>query len=313
MRFAKWLCFLLLPFMAALDAGEEKFVDVGELRFWCETFGKSEDPALLLVMGSGGQGIMWPTEFCERLTQEGFFVIRYDNRDTGLSSSIDYAKNPYSLMDLGSDAIGILDSLNIQKAHVVGASMGGSIATLLGAHFPDRLETMVLMLATSDLSTVLDPTDNNPTLLPKPKPEFLDWMREKLEILAKTESREERINLYVDNARICNGSKANFDEESVRQLTSQIMDRTQNLQGLNNHFLAMGASLKQLKAALPLITVPTLVLNGTEDPIFSVEHGQDLAKSIPGAKLILLENMGHNCNPVFYDDVIRAIKEHAQK
>lgn len=145
------------------------YIHFGEVHLWYETFGKKENPTLLLIMGGGCQGIMWPTALCERLAEEGFFVIRYDHRDMGLSSFIDYEKNPYDLMDLSRDAIEILDALEIRKAKIVGISMGGLIATILGAYFSDRIDSIVPIAITSDFSTFLDPSENNTSPLPKPK------------------------------------------------------------------------------------------------------------------------------------------------
>ena len=116
-----------------LQAFEQKVVQTNGLEFWTESFGKKENPALLLIMGSGSQGIQWPQKFCEQLANKGYFVIRYDHRDVGLSSTIDYQKTPYTLLDMGKDAISILDSYGIKKAHIVGFSMGGPIALLIGS------------------------------------------------------------------------------------------------------------------------------------------------------------------------------------
>jgi len=284
------------------------YIHIGEVHLWYETFGKKGDPALLLIMGGGCQGIMWPTALCERLTKEGFFVIRYDHRDMGLSSSIDYEKKPYDLMDLSRDAIGILDALEIKKAKVVGISMGGLIATLLGAYFPDRIDSIVPIAITSDFSTFLDPSANNLSPLPKPKKECLDYLNYVLAMIDKVATKEEKVALYVRGWEILNGPETYFDKELYQQLITQSMDRMRYPQGYNNQTSAMSSSLKKLNEALSLIQVPTHIIHGTQDPFFSIEHGEELVKSIHGAQLFLFKGMGHNLNPLFYDDLIRVIK-----
>jgi len=306
-----FLC-LFLCWGSFLFAGHEPTFNIERVHIWYETFGKKEDPALLLIMGGGCQGIIWPTTLCNRLAQQGFFVIRYDHRDIGFSSSIDYEKNPYDLMDLAKDAIGILDDLQIRKAKVVGISMGGLIATLLGAHFSDRIDSIVLLATTSDFSTFLDPSENNPSSLPKPKKECLEYLNYTLAKLDLVSTKEEKIALYLRGWEILNGAETDFDKNLYRQLITESIDRMQYSQGYNNQTLAMKASLKKLKEALPLIDVPTCIIHGTQDPFFSIEHGEALAKSIYGAQLFLFKGMGHNLNPLFYDDLIQVIANQIQ-
>lgn len=300
---------LSLLFCGSFLYAENKltYIDVKDVRLWYETFGKKEDPALLLIMGGGCQGIMWPTALCERLAQNGFFVIRYDHRDMGLSSFIDYEKSPYDLMDLANDAIGILDALQIQKAEVVGISMGGLIATLLGAHFPDRIDSIVLIAITSDFSTFLDPSDKNPSLLPKPKKECLEYLNYTLARLDQVTTKEDKVALFVRGWEILNGTETYFDRELYQQLITESMGRMQYPQGYDNQTSAMRASLKQLNEALILIQVPTHIIHGTQDPFFSLEHGEELLKSIPEAQISFFKGMGHNLNPLFYDDLIQVI------
>jgi pimeloyl-ACP methyl ester carboxylesterase len=304
-----FLAFFLCCGSFLLGQTEDTYVKVGDISLWYETFGKKEDPAVLLIAGSGCQGIMWPIEFCERLAHEGFFVIRYDHRDMGLSSQIDYKKNPYDLMDLAKDAIGILDGLQIQKARVVGHSMGGLIATLIGAHFPNQAQSIILMTITSDFSTLLNPTEDNPSSLPKPKKECLAYLNYAQQKIDQIPTLEEKVALLVHGWEILNGSKIAFDKELYEELVTQSFQRMQNPQGNHNQTLAMTASLQQLKEALPLIQVPTHVVHGTEDPFFSVEHGEALAKAIPRAQLSFFKGMGHCLNSHFYDDLIQVVKK----
>ncbi|MBA3814177.1 MAG: alpha/beta hydrolase [Alphaproteobacteria bacterium] len=163
-----------------LAAFEQKVIQTNGLEFWTETFGKRENPALVLIMGSGGQGLLWPQKFCEELADKGgFFVIRYDNRDVGLSSTIDYQKSPYTLLDMAKDAVAILDDYDIRKAHVVGMSMGGPIAMLMEAHFPDRVASLTLMATTSDMRSNFAALQGKPSPSPlsPPQPVIVEWVK----------------------------------------------------------------------------------------------------------------------------------------
>ncbi len=295
--------------MAPLSAGQEAYVHVGELRLWCESFGEKEDPAILLIMGAGTQGIFWPTAFCERLANQGFFVLRYDHRDVGLSSPVDYEQTPYDLMDLTKDAVGILDAFAIPKAHIVGASMGGCITALFGAYFPDRAFTLTPMITSCDLGTVVDPTE--PSSLPKPDQDCMNYLNETLVIMSSMENKE-KIDRLVEGWMIYSGGKAHFDYDLYSKLVSQSLDRIPNPSHAENHFPAIKASLDTHKASLSMIHVPTLVIHGTSDPIFSVEHGEELARRITGAKLIFAEGMGHAILPFYYEQLIQAITSHAR-
>ncbi len=126
-------------------------VQTNGLELWTESFGDNKHPTILLIMGSGSQGVLWPQSFCEQLALQGYYAIRYDHRDTGLSSSIHYQDHPYTLLDLAKDALGILDYYQIEQAHLVGASMGGSVSMLLAAHYPERVASLALLMSTMDL------------------------------------------------------------------------------------------------------------------------------------------------------------------
>jgi pimeloyl-ACP methyl ester carboxylesterase len=263
-------------------------------------------------MGAGTQGIMCPTEFCHRLASKGFFVIRYDHRDTGCSSAVNFEASPYDLMDLARDAIGLLDHLHIPKAHILGASMGGSVATLLGAYFPERVLTLMPMMATSDIGVVFD-DEYAKSSLPRPKIEYLNWLKEVMAALGHGSTPEQKIEALLKGWRIENGTRTPFDEKLHRELIVESFLRTKHPGSVRNHALAIKRSLTQLKTALPLVKAPTLVLSGTDDPVFSVEHGQHLADSISCGKVHFFEGMGHNFNPLFYDPVIEAISHHVSE
>lgn len=290
----------------------ESFATAGKVRLWCETFGEKKDPALLLIMGSGGQGILWPTDFCEGLAKSGLYVIRYDHRDTGLSSLIDYKNEPYSLQDMADDAIAIFDHLQIDKAHIVGASLGASISTLLAAHSPHRLHTAVLLMASSDVRHVFGSEYASLSSLPKPKPHYLQWLANYLQALSNNATEDEKLSLMIQGARLCNGTMFAFDEAQYLQLRKLMMARCSATQGTQHHLCAAKASLDELLTAPQKIKVPTLIVHGDEDPIFPVEHAEHLAKAITGAKLRIIAGMGHALNAALSERLTQMIVDHVK-
>jgi pimeloyl-ACP methyl ester carboxylesterase len=306
-------CFLLIlasffvSFSSMLQALEPKVVQVNDLMFWTETFGNKKDPALLLIMGNGGQGLLWPQEFCEKLSEKGYFVIRYDNRDVGLSDSVDFNKNPYTLLDMAKDANGILDHYQIKKAHIIGASMGGEIATLFAAHFPTKVQTLTLMCTSSDMRSVFDTLEGKPSnsSLSKPKEAYLAWV--KSYVLNMPKSLEGKLEKFVEGGRILNGSKAPFDEVLYRELGMQSFIRTKNPDSVRNHSLAMKQSYDLHEKSFAKIKVPTLILHGDEDPIFGVDHAYALNKAIANSKLVIIPSLGHAATPHFFEDFSKNI------
>lgn len=290
----------------------QKVIQAKGLQFWTETFGKKEDPAILLIMGSGAQGLLWHQKFCEKLADKGFFVIRYDNRDVGLSSLIDYDKTSYDLMDMTKDAIAILDDYGIQKAHVVGASMGGMIATLLGGNFPECTASLTLMMTTPDVRANLAAIQGKESTSPlsSPKPAFLTWIKSYLTTPPKT--LEDQLERNIEGMRLLNGSTFLFDEALYRQLTLQGFLRTRHLENSFHHVKAMETSHVLQAKAFDKIKAPTLILQGDEDPIFALDHGEALKKAIPHAQLEVIPGMGHVLNTHLYDTLAEKIQEIAK-
>ena len=292
---------------------------VNGINLWYESFGDKKVPAILLIMGNSAQGIMWPEDFCQSLAEKKRYVIRFDNRDTGLSTCIDYNKDPYDLFDLAKDALGLLDALQINKVHIVGLSMGGSIAQLLAIHHADRILSITSMMSSPDLSVKNDAFQGKDTTnakLPPPKKEFVAAVID----LNKTqpESRQEKIKTVVANWRLANGTKAQFDESYWQQLIETAMQREEsnpdakNLKFANqsNHSKAQMATTEPNLNTLKLISVPTLVIHGSEDPVFPPPHAVTVADTVPNGKLLLIDNMGHALNPIFFEKIITAIVAH---
>jgi pimeloyl-ACP methyl ester carboxylesterase len=260
-----------------------------------ETFGNEEAAPLLLVGGLGAQMIVWDEEFCERLAERGHRVIRFDNRDVGLSTWLSEAgvpnvmmqiqqfatgepvAAPYTLSDMANDAVGLLDALEIEAAHVVGASMGGMIAQSLAIEHPDRVRSL-----TSIMSTTGDPT------LPPAKPEAIGAL-----MAPPPNSREAAIEQSVATSRAIGNTGFPFDESAVRTHAGRSYDRAFHPDGTARQMAAIMASGNRAEA-LRCLDISTLVIHGDADPLIRPEGGRHTAECIPDAELLTIEGMGHD-------------------
>ncbi|MEO0962236.1 MAG: alpha/beta hydrolase [Pseudomonadota bacterium] len=285
------------------------------LSFEYETFGDKANPPLLLIMGVGCQLVMWPESFCNGLADLGFYVIRYDNRDVGLSSKIEDAgepdimaavtaqltgqpvTSPYSLDDMADDAAGLMDALGIETAHIVGASMGGMIAQLVAIRHPGKVKSMVSIMSTT----------GNPDV-PPAKPEAMAAL---LTPPADT-SREGMIQQGVDMWKVIGSPKYPGTDEELRAVAAASVDRMVCPEGFGRQVLAILAAPAR-NDALAKVTAPTMVLHGADDPLVPVEGGKDTADAIPGARLEIVEGMGHDFTealvPVYLDKVGGFVRE----
>ncbi len=274
-----------------------------------ETFGDAKNPALLLIMGVGCQLVMWPDSFCTGLADMGFHVIRYDNRDVGLSSKIDEAGvpdvmgavtaqlsgqpviSPYSLDDMADDAAGLMDALGISQAHVVGASMGGMIAQLVATRHPAKVKSLVSIMSTT----------GNPDV-PPAKPEAMGAL---LTPPADT-SREGMIAQGMNMWKVIGSPKYPATDDELRATATKVVDRMVCPEGFGRQVLAILAAPAR-NAALAKVTAPAMVLHGSDDPLVPVEGGKDTAAAIPGARLEIVEGMAHDFTealvPVYLDKV----------
>jgi pimeloyl-ACP methyl ester carboxylesterase len=240
----------------------------------------------------------WQDEFCERLASGPRFVIRYDMRDTGQSVTDEPGAPQYGGQDLVTDAVGLLDALRVARAHVVGISMGGAIAQQLALDHADRVSSLTLM-STSPAGPGLPPMSDELRARFKEPASEPDWS-----------DRQGVVDYIVEDLRAYAGT-LRFDEEEMRALAGRILDRTVNIEStLTNHWLLEGDG-EPLRPRLGEITAPTLVLHGTEDPLFPYGHAQVLAAEIPGANLLALEGVGHEMPPrPVWDQVVAAILDH---
>jgi pimeloyl-ACP methyl ester carboxylesterase len=275
-----------------------------------DTFGRPADPAMLLIMGLGGQLIVWDDEFCSRLAGQGFRVVRFDNRDVGLSSKIeggpapdvmavvqgDRSSVPYSLEDMAADTIGLLDSLGIEKAHIVGVSMGGMIAQVVAIDHPHRVLSLASIMSTTGDPSVGAPTPEAMAVLMTPPPQ----------------ERDEVIAAEVETTKAIGSPGFPFDEERTRQRAAAKYDRSFYPAGVARQVAAV-VSARDRTERLSTLGVPTVVIHGTADPLITPSGGEATAKAIPGAELIMVEGMGHELPRGAWPTVIEAVVSNAEK
>jgi pimeloyl-ACP methyl ester carboxylesterase len=255
-------------------------VQVNGVALCVETFGDPGDPAVLLIMGAGASMDWWEDEFCARLAAGSRRVVRYDHRDTGRSVSYPPGAPGYTGDDLVADAVGVLDALDVRRAHVVGLSMGGALAQVMALNHRDRVASLTL-ISTS-------PSGSDPDL-----PGMTDEARAAFGVAEPDWSdRAAVIDYWTALWRACASPSRPFDEDGIRALCARAFDRTANVESsLRNHYAAEGTD--RWRERLGELDTPTLVVHGTEDPIMPYAHGEALAREIPRAELLALEGTGH--------------------
>ncbi len=270
---------------------------VDGVRLCLETFGDPDDPAVLLLAGMSQTMDAWDTEFCERLAAEGRHVVRFDHRDAGRSASSPPGSPDYGATDLTDDAVRVLDAAGVVAAHLVGLSMGSGIALTLALSRPDRVRSVTL-IGCSLLGDDLPPPD--PALAavfadPAPEPDWSD--------------QDAVVDYLVEGERPFGGP--GFDEERARRVARATVERTTSVPALlTNHGLAI-ADGDDAPPRPGDVTVPTLVLHGTADPLFPLPHGEALAAAIPGATFHPLDGAGHETPPPrTWDTVVPLLARH---
>jgi len=279
-----------------------------------DTFGDRDSDPVLLIMGLGMQMTAWRPEFCESLVARGHYVVRFDNRDIGLSTKFEGAKAPgklrylmhhvfhmnlgapYSLQDMATDAAGVLDALDIDAAHVVGASMGGMIAQLLTVGHPQRVKSLTSLMSTS----------GNPGL-PRAKPELVKHM---FTNRPKSGDPAATLEHTVATLKMLGSPAYPRSDAEWRELISASIRRSFYPQGFLRQLAAIvddGSRVERLKK----IDTPTLVIHGSEDPLVPVECGIDTARHISDAKLEIVEGMGHDLPPPLIEKITGLIADHA--
>jgi pimeloyl-ACP methyl ester carboxylesterase len=285
----------------------------GKIEIEYETFGNPDSKPLLLIAGLGGQLLAWPVDICEQLVVRDFFVIRFDNRDVGLSTKLTdagipdfmeinaaYARGekpqvPYTLEDMADDAVGVLDALQIERAHICGASMGGMVAQVLAYRHPSRVSSLTVIISTT----------GNPSL-PQGKPEVMATF-----FAPVPSEREAYIEEMVKRDRMIYG-RFEFNEEQDREYRATEFDRSYYPDGSIRQLAAMAVP-GNISPGIGAIRVPTVVIHGKEDPFYPIEAGKEIASTIPSAKLLVMDGMGHSLPTELLPQIVGAIAENSEK
>lgn len=266
-------------------------MESGPLRIWTERAGDPGLPAVLMIMGSAAQGVSCPDELVGRLVERGVQVIRFDHRDTGRSSTVDFDAHPYTIGDMARDCLAVLDGYGLESAHVSGASLGGMLAQWMAVHAPSRVRSLTVMSsspmghdpsaawARAQAGEPADPDD-----LPPPAPEFLAH-----QALGLPPGVESDVALF----RLFNGPVRPFDEAAARAMLELALSRADDPAAAAHHFQAVWRDDPSLAAPLSSITAPTTILHGDQDPVYPLGHAEALAAAIPGADLRVVPGMGH--------------------
>ena len=279
-----------------------------------DSFGSQTGRPLVLVMGLGGQMIMWDEGFCEALAERGHWVVRFDNRDVGLSTKFDAAgipnvlelmqqsaagrtpAVPYTLDDMADDAAGLLDALGLDDVHLCGASMGGMIAQTVAIRHGRRLRSLTSIMSST----------GNPSV-PPAKPEAMSVL-----MTPPPTDRAGSLDAAVRTWRTIGSPGFPFDEARIRERAGRLYDRAFYPQGTARQLAAIvahGSRAEKLRS----VSTPTLVIHGAADPLVPLEGGRDTARSIPGAELLVIEGMGHDLPEGAWPTLIGAISEHTAK
>ena len=289
----------------------------GDVELFYEDLGDTEAPPVVLIMGVGAQLPMWPDGFCERLIKHGYRVIRFDHRDTGLSTKMRGIRAegsvyrrvgrylfgrsspvPYTLVDLADDVTKLLDHLHIDKAHVVGASMGGMIAQILAGTNPHR---------TKSLAVIMSGTGKPMSSLPR-------WRLLKLPFQAPAADAplNERLDYEVRNIQLFNGPNFLPPVEEIRRRVTELAERSHYPQGVLRQFdaiLGTGSLLRYTRH----ITAPTVVIHGTQDPLVRPRSGRGVAKAIPHARFLVVDGMGHDLPEPVWEPIVDALTENFRR
>jgi pimeloyl-ACP methyl ester carboxylesterase len=272
---------------------------VNGVRLCTESFGEPVDPPILLVMGLGGSMVWWEEGFCRLLAGPGRFVVRYDQRDTGRSTTYEPGRPSYTARDLLADAVALLDEYGIGAAHMVGVSAGGGLVQLLALDFPDRVLSLVL-ISTS-------PAVPGGRGLPPPSAAVAEFVRS---ATVDWQNADSVIEYLVSYQRVLGGEERPFEEAEVRDLVRRDIGRARDLAALQNHdLLESGDSPRK---ALSSIDAPVLVIHGTADPMFPLPHGRALVAEIPGARLLALECAGHGVWRKDWETIAQAVATHTE-
>ncbi len=274
----------------------------------CATYGDPNDAPLLLIMGIGTQLDSWDREFCDGLVDAGFYVIRFDNRDVGLSERIEgtpdlaairageHSTLPYTLDDMAADVVGLLDVLHLERAHILGASMGGMVAQLVAINWPERVLSLCTIMSSTSDAAVGQADTAVLELMRRPAPP----------------TREGAIEAAVERSRALAGSGFPFDKEAARRRAVAAYERAHEPAGrLRQQAAAIAAPDRT--SALRQLSVPTVAIHGSDDRLVDISGGRAIADAVPGAWLEVVDGMGHGIVPGAWPQIIAAVRRNANR
>jgi pimeloyl-ACP methyl ester carboxylesterase len=258
----------------------ENFYEVNGIELCAETYGDPADPAVLLIHGATASMLWWDSRLCTELAERGRFVIRYDQRDTGRSTSFPVGEPGYAMSSLAADAIGLLDALSVERAHVVAQSMSGGIALILGVDHPSRVASLTFVSTSTGDERLPPPSPDMPRL---GTPDFNDPAAVEEYVVRSIEAE----------------AAGHFDAASARELVRRDMARAKNYEGsLTNHFAMTFDGPRN--GGFGDLTMPVLVLHGDADPLLPLPHGEAVRAAVPGARLVVMAGMGHGLSAPYW-------------
>ena len=284
------------------------------LKLEVEEYGEPSNPSILLIMGLAAQLTRWPEAFIGSLVDRGFHVVAFDNRDIGLSEKLvsDRASSPlavallntvgmasllapYRLTDMAKDTVGVLDALDIESAHIIGASMGGMIGQIFCAEYPERVKSFTALMSST----------NNPAL-PRAHPK-VSW--EVMTARSRAGTREELIDITLRIWTLIGTKNSGRDPVKFRQLVADSIDRNSSPSGIRRQMAAIIAT-RDLRDWTRRVTAPTLVIHGSDDPLVPFQNGLDIAAEIEHARMQIIDGMGHDLPPRYLGEVVDHVLEH---
>ena len=284
------------------------------LKLEVEEFGRPSDPSVLLIMGLSAQLTRWPDAFIESIVEEGFHVVAFDNRDIGLSEKLISERAtspmavallntvglasllaPYKLTDMAKDTVGVLDALEIERAHLIGASMGGMIGQIVCAEHPERIKSFTALMSST----------NNPDL-PRAHPK-VSW--QVMTARKPSATREELIDITLGIWELIGTKNSGRDPVEYRQQVAASIDRSSSPSGIRRQMAAIIAT-RDLREWTRNITAPSLVVHGSEDPLVPFQNGLDIAAEIKDARMEIIEGMGHDLPPKYLTEVVDHVLKH---
>ena len=278
----------------------EQILNINKVEICTENFGNPKDPAVLLIMGAMSSLDWWDEDFCLQLADQGRFIIRYDHRDLGRSTIYDPGTSNYTITDLTDDAVGVLDAYSIEKAHIVGMSMGGMIGQIIALRYPERILTLTL-IASSVFGTTMEslPPMDQSILDHHAKSAYIDWS-----------DPEAVIPYLADGWKTLSGAKP-YEQERIYRLAEREANRAKQLPSRFNHAMLQGGG--EYYDRMGEIKSPSLIIHGTADPALPYEHGLALVKSIPHAELVTLNGSGHEIHSEDWDQIIESVINHSSR